>query len=206
MRFAKGLKTREKLAASLAAVAVAVAVVGFLGNDDAFSPKPPVEKTRESSISPDKSRDKSWDQRERNFRGEASDPFTCNISTAGRPIVSFDGGHYWWTDDGRCARIIHEQEHEQEQKNRDADAEVYSYWPTTVRVETDADSSWLVNEERTCQTHPDKKGRVALVVCNPGLNQLHNIPIKFWGGVDRNKVSDWKCRREGDGFACRASD
>jgi hypothetical protein len=34
----------------------------------------------------------------------------------------------------------------------------------------------------------------------------NNIPVTFWGEVDRNTVSDWKCRRENDRFVCRATD
>jgi len=91
------------------------------------------------------------------------------------------------------------------QQQRDEDAEFYSYWPTTVRVDTDMDSSWLPDEERTCQTYPDDKGRVASVACNSSVSHRdHNIPVKFWGGVDRNAVSEWKCRREKDEFVCRA--
>jgi hypothetical protein len=74
-----------------------------------------------------------------------------------------------------------------------------------LRLGTDMDSTWLPNEERTCQTHPDEKGRVAIVACSTsGSRPYHNIPVKFWGGVDRNSVSDWKRRREGDQFVCRA--
>jgi len=81
------------------------------------------------------------------------------------------------------------------------------YWPTTLRVDTDMDSFWLKDEERTCQTYPDEKGRVAVVACNlTGSHRDHNIPVKFWGGVDRGVVSDWKCRREEDNFVCRATD
>jgi hypothetical protein len=67
-------------------------------------------------------------------------------------------------------------------------------------------SSWLPDEEKTCQTYPGKDGKVAVVSC--GSSGSHNIPVKFWGGVDRNKVSDWTCRREkgvlSDEFVCRA--
>ena len=28
--------------------------------------------------------------------------------------------------------------------------------------------------------------------------------VKFWGGIDRNTISFWRCRREGDAFVCRA--
>jgi hypothetical protein len=90
---------------------------------------------------------------------------------------------------------------------RDEDAQLFSYWPTTIRVNTDMDSFWLPNEERNCQTYPDDKGRIMMVACNAtGLHRDHNIPVKFWGGVDRNTISDWKCRREGDDFVCRAID
>src|SRR5205807_6661114 len=37
----------------------------------------------------------------------------------------------------------------------------------------------------------------------PELN-CDNIPVKFWGGVDRNRVSEWKCRTERDDFVCGA--
>jgi hypothetical protein len=116
-----------------------------------------------------------------------------------KPIISYNNSQTWVQDDGRCAA--------KEQKKRDQDAEVYSYWPTKLRVDTDIDSSWLNNEERTCQTYPDDKGRVAVVACNAtGSHRDHNIPVTFWGGVDRNIVSDWKCRREGEDFVCRALD
>jgi hypothetical protein len=94
-----------------------------------------------------------------------------------------------------------------EQKGRDENAQLSSYWPTTIRVDTDMDSFWLNDEERTCQTYPDAKGRVATVACSAsGSHRDHNIPVKFWGGVDRNTISNWKCRREGDNFVCRAID
>ena len=120
-----------------------------------------------------------------------------------KPIMSFDNGTSWLQDDGRCAA--------KEQKQRDEDARPSSYWSTTIRVDTDMDSFWLPDEERTCQTYPNDKGRVAVVACNAsGSHRGHNIPVKFWGGLDRNTVSDWKCRREksivSDEFVCRAID
>ena len=118
---------------------------------------------------------------------------------AASPIISYNNGQTWVQDDGSCAA--------KEQKKCDQDAEIYSYLPTKLRVDTDMDSFWLNNEERTCQTYPDGKGRVAVVACNAsGSHRDHNIPVTFWGGVDRNIVSDWKCRREGDDFVCRALD
>lgn len=168
------------------------------------------------------STDESFAQMERNMSGQAHDPFLCSTSTENMPIMSFDYGHYWWNDDGRCAaqqqqeqqareeaqrqRREHEQrQREQEQRQRDDDAQLDSYWPTTLRVDTDMDSFWLPNEERTCQTYPDDKGHITTVACNAtGSHRDHNIPVKFWGGVDRNTVSDWKCRRESDEFVCRA--
>jgi hypothetical protein len=159
----------------------------------------------------------SFDQMERNVAGSAHDEYTCATSTTGTPIVSFDNGHYWWNDDGRCAGEIEkrqaveqrrqDEQRAKQQKQRDEDAQSSSYWPTTLRVETDMDSFWLNNEERTCQTFPDDKGKVARVRCSGNAShQDHSIPVKFWGGVDRNTVSDWKCRREGDEFVCRALD
>jgi hypothetical protein len=138
-----------------------------------------------------------------NTSGEAHDPFTCATSTEQKPIVSFDEGITWWNDDGRCAA--------KQQKVKDSDAEIRSYISTTIRVDTDMESSWLPDEERTCQTYPDGKGRVATVSCNgEASTHAHNIPVKFWGGVDRNAPSDWKCRREktllSDEFVCRATD
>lgn len=133
----------------------------------------------------------------RNFQGMAHDSFICATSIENKPIVSFDNGGSWWTDDGRCAT--------REQKRRDEEAKLFSFWPTTIRVDTDMDSFWLPNEQRTCQAYPGNKGRVAVVACNAaGSHRDHNIPVKFWGGVDRGKVSDWKCRREGDEFVCKA--
>ncbi len=138
----------------------------------------------------------AFDQMEKNHSGEAHDPFTCGNSTENKPIMSFDNSH-WWIDDGRCAAQL--------QTKRDADAESSSYWSTTIRVDTDIDSSWLVNEERVCQTYPDDKGKISAVGCNAtGSHRDHNIPVKFWGGVERNTISNWKCRRESDEFVCRA--
>lgn len=162
----------------------------------------------------------SYEQMQRNVTGTAHDPYRCATSTAETLIFSFDNGHYWWADDGRCAaeerrkQAAEEQQqieqraaHERQQRQRDDDAQLSSYWPTTLRVDTDMDSFWLNNEERTCQTFPDDKGRVARVNCSGNAShQDHSIPVKFWGGVDRNTVSEWKCRREGDEFVCRAID
>ena len=125
---------------------------------------------------------------------KAEDDGPCAV----HPIISFDNGASWVQDDGRCAA--------REQKRCDEDAQFYSYWPTTVRVDSDMDSFWLNNEERVCQTYPDSKGRGAVVACSSGSHRDHNIPVRFWGGVDRNDVSDWKCRRESDQFVCRAID
>jgi hypothetical protein len=161
-----------------------------------------IEAEKKEAREKEEAPQKSWEQMQRNIHGDAHDNYLCGTSTQKEPIVSFDNGKFWWKDDGRCA--------ERQQKRRDEDAQIYSYWSTTVRVNTDMDSSWLPNEERTCQTHPDEKGRVDIVVCNlmpEGIwGVKHNIPVKFWGGVDRNTVSDWKCRREGDTFVCRAID
>ncbi len=162
----------------------------------------------------------SFEQMQRNAFGKAHDPYTCSTSTTGEPIITFDNGHYWWSDDGRCVieqrlkeaaaeqrQIEQRAAHERQQKQRDDDAEVNSYWPTTLRVESDMDSLWLNNEERTCRTFPDDNGKVARVNCSANAShQDHSIPVKFWGGVDRDTVSDWKCRREGDDFVCRAID
>jgi hypothetical protein len=132
-----------------------------------------------------------------NITGKYHDKPRCSTSTKSEVIMSFDNGVTWWLDDGRCALI--------EQKKRDQEAQSSSYWPTTIRVDTDMDSFWLNNEERTCQTFPDQNGRVSVVACNSsGNHRAHNIPVKFWGGVKRNTVSDWKCRREGEDFVCRA--
>jgi len=162
----------------------------------------------------------SYEQMQRNIAGTAHDPHKCAISTADTQIFSFDNGHYWWPDDGRCAaeelkkqaaedqrQIEQRAAQERQQKQRDDDAQLSSYWPTTLRVDTDMDSFWLNNEERTCTTSPDDKGRVARVNCSANAShQDHSIPVKFWGSVDRNTRSDWKCRREGDEFVCRAID
>lgn len=82
-----------------------------------------------------------------------------------------------------------------------------SYWPTEIRVDTDMDTFWLHDEERICQTYPNNKGRIAVVACSASKSHNeHNIPVTFWGDPNRNTVSDWKCRREGDAFVCRAID
>jgi len=149
----------------------------------------------------------------RNLPGTDHDPFKCDESTDKTSIMSFDNGNHWWLDDGRCQdqfdkRLRGQQEqHERAQRMRDSDAEIYSFWSTTVRVNTDMNSFWLANEERTCQTLPDDKGRVSVVACNSdSTHNEHNIPVKFWGGIDRNTISNWRCRRENDEFVCRALD
>jgi len=152
----------------------------------------------------------SREQMVRNVEGAAHDSFTCSSSAGKGPTMSFDNGLFWWEDDGRCAALAH-KEAAATQRRRDADAKSSSYWPTTLRVDTDMDSFWLPNEERTCQTLPGDDGRLAVVACSAtGSHRDHNIPVKFWGGVDRNTVSDWKCRREkgilDDQFVCRAVD
>jgi hypothetical protein len=146
----------------------------------------------------------------RNIQGLAHDSYQCGTSWEKTPIVSFDS-HYWYADDGRCASVVQKQQQEEEsklqneRKRADEVAQLHSYWPTTLRVDTDMDSFWLDNEERTCQTYPNSKGRVSVVACNAsGSHRDHNIPVEFWGGVDRNTVSDWKCRRESNSFVCRA--
>ena len=138
-------------------------------------------------------------QMEDNFSNVSHDIYRCAHSTEGKLIVSFDDGNSWWIDDGRCAARM--------ESTRDREAESSSYWPTTLRVDTDMNSSWLPDEERTCQTYPDDQGKVARVVCDSsGSRQDHNIPVRFWGGVARSKISDWVCRRESDKFVCRAKD
>lgn len=92
------------------------------------------------------------------------------------------------------------------QRKRDEAAEFSSYIPTKLRVDTDMNSFWLDQEERTCQSYPGGDKRVSYVSCNPSATETHNIPVTFWGGVDRGKTSSWKCRRDGDKFICRAID
>jgi hypothetical protein len=142
------------------------------------------------------------DQMHRNIQGLAHDSFECSTSTENQPIMSFDAGNHWWTDDGRCVKLL--------QQKRDEDARIHSYFSTTVRVDTDMNASWLPNEERTCKTLPDEKGEIATVVCSESSHETHNIPVEFWGSVDRKTVSNWKCRREkdvlSDEFVCRAID
>ena len=92
------------------------------------------------------------------------------------------------------------------QQAKDKDAELSSYWPTTLRVDTDMNSSWLDQEERACLSEPDENGRIAAVISDGTRGNNHNIAVRFWGGVERGIISDWKCRREGDRFVCRATD
>ena len=183
-------------AAVVAAGILLVALVGIYLQGT--SPQPDTRGQTQAS-SADQSSDESWDQVQRNSQNLAQDPFVCNTSIEGKPILSFDHGLHWWTDDGRCAVVI-----KRKQKKKDEDAQVYSFWPTTIRVETNIDSSWLHNEERTCETHPDDGGRVSTVICGTDSGRRHNIPIKFWGSIERNTVSDWRCRNESNDFVCRA--
>jgi hypothetical protein len=160
------------------------------------------QKSEQVIQKPDDAEQSSREQMQRNLQGLAHDGFLCGTSAENLPIVSFDNGNFWWKDDGRCAT--------REQAGRDQDARLSSYWPTKVRVDTDMNASWLADEERSCITTPDEKGRVSVVVCDAKSRDTHNIPVTFWGGVDRNTVSDWKCRREksilSDTFVCRAVD
>jgi hypothetical protein len=158
-------------------------------------------KTKEQSQTPNEAQIASWQKTQANFNGSSHDEFICSTSTEKQSIVSFDNGRFWWKDeDNRCA--------EREQKHRDEAAAPFSYWPTTVRVDTDMDSGWLPDEERTCMTSPNEKGRVTSVSCDPNSHSPHNIPVQFFGGIDRNTVSEWRCRREknllSDQFVCRA--
>jgi hypothetical protein len=84
-----------------------------------------------------------------------------------------------------------------------------SYWPTTVRVQTNMDSLWLDQEEKTCVSYPDNEGKIAVVHCgssDSSKSDSHNIPVTFWGSIDRGKSSDWKCQKESEKFVCRATD
>jgi type II secretory pathway pseudopilin PulG len=81
----------------------------------------------------------------KNRSGEAHDPFTCANSTENKPIMPFDGSR-WWTDDERCAAQL--------QAERDADAESSSYWPTTLRVDTDSFSRF---ERRMSDSSPGQR-------------------------------------------------
>jgi hypothetical protein len=92
------------------------------------------------------------------------------------------------------------------QEQRDENASLDSYWPTTLRVVTNMNSFWLDQEERMCWSVPNGEGKVAIVTCGDSKESIHNIPVKFWGGVDRGVASHWKCRREGNRFVCRAVD
>ena len=74
-------------------------------------------------------------QMEDNFSNVSHDIYRCAHSTEGKLIVSFDDGNSWWIDDGRCAARM--------ESTRDREAESSSYWPTTLRVDTDMNSSWL---------------------------------------------------------------
>ena len=94
-----------------------------------------------------------YEQMQRNVAGTAHDPYRCATSTADTQIFSFDNGHYWWADDGHCAaeelkkqaqkgndKMEQRAAHERQQRQRDDDAQLSSYWPTTLRVDTDMDS------------------------------------------------------------------
>ncbi len=104
------------------------------------------------------------------------------------------------------ARQAEQQQHEQPQQGEGEQSEwLSSYVPKTVRVQTDMNSLWVNQEERICTTYPDNDGTVAVVHCGtPGSVDDHNIPVTFWGSVKRAKSSEWKCRREGEDFVCRA--
>lgn len=104
----------------------------------------------------------------------------------------------------REAERQRQQREERLQRQRDDAAQFYSYWPTTMRVDTDMNSFWLDQEEKTCMSYHDANGKVAGVSCQEKAHETHNIPVTFWGGVDRAVSSRWRCRREGEKFVCRA--
>jgi hypothetical protein len=141
------------------------------------------------------SEQQSREQMLRNLRCEAKDSFTCGASSEGTPIMSFDNGHYWWQDDGRCAateekkrqaeKMTREDVQKAGQNQRDEDAQLSSYWPTTIRVDTDMDSFWLPDEERPCQTYPGDKGRVA------GISSPKQCPYQH-----RPRTSQEYCGRD----------
>ena len=105
------------------------------------------------------SEEQSREQMLRNVQGVIHDNFSCRVLADNELIslppghaleepsiavaMSFDGGQHWWADDGRCAALpaeVQAAKQKAEQDQRDADAKLYSYWSTTVRVDTDMDS------------------------------------------------------------------
>lgn len=109
--------------------------------------------------------------------------------------------------DAKTQKLQQEAAVRQRQVEKERDSDLSSYWPTTVRVQTDMNSFWLDQEERVCVSHPDEKGRVVGVHCDSSEHSdSHNIPVTFWGSVERGKPTDWKCRKESEKFVCRAID
>jgi len=118
-------------------------------------PSTATESQEASSLLAQVSRQIEDDAREqmiKNFNGAARDPFRCDHSPIGNyDIVSFDDGRTWWKGDGRCAAQLH--------KKRDEDAGLSSYWSTTVRVDTDMNSSWLPTKSAFVRHTRTRKGR-----------------------------------------------
>jgi hypothetical protein len=75
--------------------------------------------------------------------------------------------------------------------------QIMSYWPTTMRVDTDMSNSWLDQEERACTSSPeDRTGSIYWILCSgPDRSSLRNIPVTFYGDTTRGVQSDWKCRK-----------
>ena len=82
------------------------------------------------------------------------------------------------------------------------------FWGTTLQVDTNMDSFWLDGEKRRCSTSPDDTGRVTEVWCDgtKETHGIHNIPVKFYGAIDTNRISNWTCTREGDSFTCKSKE
>lgn len=122
----------------------------------------------------------------------------CGIQTAtGEEFMSVDGKP-WVPDDGRCIDLVLHDD-------------AKNYRSTTIRVNTDMNQGWLNEERRNCTSYPNDRGRVSTLSCSDNLTRAdRNIPVTFWGKVDRGHPSIWKCERQknllDDRFVCWALD
>lgn len=76
-------------------------------------------------------------------------------------------------------------------------------------VSVQIDGNWMMGEYRPCRLYPAPED----LECTQRLaGAAHLLPVTFWGRIDRNESSDWKCQRQHgvltstDSVVCWATD
>lgn len=76
-------------------------------------------------------------------------------------------------------------------------------------VSIQIDGNWMMGEYRPCRSYPALDD---LECTQRGAGAAHLLPVTFWGRIDRNEPSDWKCQRQhgvlasADSVVCWATD